>query len=125
MNAGQNAAGKAIDEAMDEGVEFADGNQTLFQKLTKCFSGDLRIMAYGIIQEAAESSRNPDNQFLLLPQYVASMEIRPDLSFNTRFMAFSVKPRAYVDYSTKRQETPQSENNMSGIFVLCSRVQQR
>ncbi|MFA5322331.1 MAG: hypothetical protein WC373_06615, partial [Smithella sp.] len=62
------------------------------------FSGDLRILSYGIIQEPSESSQNPGNNLIGISHYIANLEIRPDLRFDSDFLAFSVQPRVKVDY---------------------------
>ena len=97
------------DAEIAENIESSEENQTRFQKFKNYFSGDLRILTYGIVQKEAKSSQNPDNNFLLLPQYIANVEIRPDLSFETNFLDLSVKPRAKLDYSVWRDETPEGK----------------
>jgi hypothetical protein len=60
---------------------------------------DLRILTYGIIQEPANSSQNPENDFLQMPHYLADLEIRPDLRLNIDPFELSVKPRMRLEYS--------------------------
>jgi hypothetical protein len=60
---------------------------------------DLRILTYGIIQEPANSSQNPENDFLQMPHYLADLEIRPDLRLNIDPLELSVKPRMRLEYS--------------------------
>jgi hypothetical protein len=76
-----------------------DKNPSVIRKIKESFSADLRIMTYGVIQEPAKSSQNPDNNFLQLPHYIAHLEIRPDLRFDTKFLDLSAKPRAKLDFS--------------------------
>ena len=54
----------------------------------------MRILAYGVVQDPAESTQNPNNDPVGLPSYVGNVEVRPDLSFNTEYLDMSVKPRA-------------------------------
>jgi hypothetical protein len=58
------------------------------------FSFDVRILTYGIIQEPAESSQNPGNNLINLPHYIANLEVRPDVYFNSSVVDISAKPRA-------------------------------
>lgn len=67
-------------------------------KFKDYFSGDLRILTYGIIQEPSESSQNPGNNLLGIPHYMANLEIRPDLRFDSGFLELSAKPRVKLDY---------------------------
>jgi hypothetical protein len=60
---------------------------------------DLRILTYGIIQEPANSSQNPENDFLQMPHYVADLEIRPDLRLTIDPLELSVKPRMRLEFS--------------------------
>jgi hypothetical protein len=78
--------------------EIADEKPSAVQKVKDCFSGDLRILAYGVVQEPSKSSQNPENNFLQLPHYTANLEIRPDLRFDTKYLELSAKPRAKLDF---------------------------
>jgi hypothetical protein len=63
------------------------------------FSFDLRMLTYDTIQEPANSSQNPENNFLRIPHYSADLEIRPDLRFTLDRLELSIKPRMRVTYS--------------------------
>jgi hypothetical protein len=60
---------------------------------------DLRVLTYGIIQEPANSSQNPENDFLQIPHYLADLEIRPDLRLSIDPLELSVKPRMRLEFS--------------------------
>jgi hypothetical protein len=75
-----------------------DTKPSVIQKFEESFSGDLRILTYGIVQEPAKSSQNPDNNFLQLPYYTADLEIRPDLRLDLNFLELSAKPRAKLEF---------------------------
>lgn len=60
------------------------------------FSGDFRVLAYGVVQEPSRSSQNPDNNLINLPHYIGNLELRPDLRFTSRVVDASVKPRGKV-----------------------------
>jgi len=74
-------------------------NKKSWQKLENYFSADLRILAYGVAQNPAESNRNPNNDFLEIPHYVTNTEIRPDFYFNSNYLDLSVKPRSTFQYN--------------------------
>jgi hypothetical protein len=54
--------------SVTEVTEPSDENQTPFQKIKNYFSADLRILTYGIVQEPAKTSQNPNNDFMQYPQ---------------------------------------------------------
>ena len=88
------------------GMAGEDGQTSLAviqKKLAEHFSFDLRILASGIIQEPADSSQNPGNNFLQIPHYLADLEIRPDLRLNIDPLELSIKPRMRLDYSVWRE----------------------
>lgn len=73
-------------------------NKTTLQKIRNYFSVNLKILAYGFVQEPVESSRNPNNDFLEIPQYRAGLEIRPDFYFDSNYLDLSAKPRAKLGF---------------------------
>jgi hypothetical protein len=72
---------------------------SFYETLKDRFSLDFRILTYGIIQEPADSTQNPDNNFLQIPHYLADLELRPDLRLNLDFLDLSAKPRMRLEYS--------------------------
>ena len=63
------------------------------------FSWDVRVLAFGIVQQPLSSTQNPSNNLLQIPRYVADTEIRPDLRLTLDPLELSAKPRGRVDYS--------------------------
>jgi hypothetical protein len=74
------------------------GLEGLQKSLAEGFSWDLRVLAYGIVQEPAHSTQNPGNNFLQLPRYAANLEMRPDLHFQLESLDLMAKPRMKVEY---------------------------
>lgn len=56
-------------------------------------SGRLGILTYGTLTDAADSSQNPDNAFLDLPDGQARLDVRPDLYMDLASLDLSIKPR--------------------------------
>jgi hypothetical protein len=86
----------------DENTIIEDNSTSLAwikKTVAEHFAFDLRILTYGIIQEPANSSQNPENNFLQMPHYLADLEIRPDLRLNIDPLELSVKPRMRLEYS--------------------------
>jgi hypothetical protein len=75
-----------------------DAKLSVIQKFKDGFSADLRILTYGVVQEPAKSTQNPDNNFLQIPHYTADLEIRPDLRLDLNFLELSAKPRAKLEF---------------------------
>jgi hypothetical protein len=75
-----------------------DAKSSVIQKIKDGFSADLRILTYGVIQEPAKSTQNPDNNFLQIPHYTADLELRPDIRFNYEFLELSAKPRGKMEF---------------------------
>lgn len=76
---------------------------SILETLKERFSADFRILTYGIIQEPADSSQNPENNFLEIPHYLTDLEMRPDLRLNMDFLDLSAKPRMRFEYSVWRE----------------------
>ena len=76
-------------------AEYAD--RPYIKRLKGSFSGDLRVLTYGVAQNPVNSTQNPNN-IVGLPSYVGNMEIRPDLRFNTNYLDAAFKPRLLLDY---------------------------
>jgi hypothetical protein len=74
-------------------------NLTALENFKKLFSADLRILAYGIVQNPAQSDQNPHNDFLEIPHYIIDAQIRPDFYFDSRFLDLSFKPRSTFTYN--------------------------
>ncbi|ESP62731.1 hypothetical protein SMITH_452 [Smithella sp. ME-1] len=100
-NAGEQM--EKVDPGDTDGTDItgpSDENQTRFQKIKNYFEADLRILTYGIVQEPAKTSQNPNNDFLQYPQYVAVAEVRPDFRFDSKFLELAIKPRAKFDFKS-------------------------
>lgn len=95
------AAAAEID-APDAGIsavtKTSDENPSKLNQFLGGFSGDLRILTYGIIQEPSNTTQNPNNNFIEIPHYITYLELRPDLRFDSNYLELSVKPRAKLDY---------------------------
>jgi len=91
--------------------EVGESSLTAIQKaLSERFSLDFRVLTYGIIQEPADSSQNPGNNFLQIPHYLADLEMRPDLRLNLDFLDLSAKPRMRLEYSVWREGNLKGES---------------
>jgi len=81
------------------------------------FDYNIRLLTYGLLQEPADSLRNPGNTVFQISQNIAVTELRPDFSFAYNKMDISVKPR--LRYQWERLEIAgSSESKKAGeLFV--------
>jgi hypothetical protein len=91
---------------------------SVIQKFQEGFSADLRILTYGIVQEPAQSSQNPDNNFLQLPHYTADLEIRPDFRLEMNFLELSIKPRAKLEYQKWKEGSRRGETQSTDDWYI-------
>ena len=82
------------------------------------FSWDVRILTYGIIQEPANSSQNPENNFLQIPHYSGDLEIRPDLRLTIDPFELSAKPRMRLDYSYWQEGNRRGESEWDDDWYI-------
>ena len=95
-----------------------DAKPSFIQKFNEGFSADWRIMTYGIVQEPANSTQNPNNNFLQLPHYTANLELRPDLRLNLEPLELSVKPRAKLEFDIWKEGIRQGDTQwISDTYV--------
>jgi hypothetical protein len=73
----------ASNNVLDTGTTDKTDN-SLGNELSEGFDASLRILSYGIYQGVADSSQNPDNDFLRIPRFQANLDIRPDLYLQFR-----------------------------------------
>jgi hypothetical protein len=57
------------------------------------FAYHFKVLSFGIVQQEADSTQNPDNDFLQLSRYGAELEVRPDVRLTLWRFEFGVKPR--------------------------------
>ena len=86
----------ASDNIADTSASHINSNNPFRNELSEGFDASLRILPYASYQGVADSTQNPDNDFLRLPRFMGNMEIRPDLFLQFRKLEFSVKPRANI-----------------------------
>jgi hypothetical protein len=63
------------------------------------FEWDLRLFAFGVHQQPANSTQNPSNHFLNLPYNILNFEARPDLRLDLGRLELSAKPRLRLNRS--------------------------
>ena len=98
--------------------DVGETKSSIIQKFEEGFSTDWRIMTYGIIQEPANSTQNPDNNFLQLPHYTANLELRPDLRLNLEPLELSAKPRARLEFDIWKEGFRQGDTQwISDVYV--------
>lgn len=85
----------------DAGVEQEDNRvrSGMWKEISGGFDYSLRVLTFGTYQDVADSTQNPDNDFLKVPRLLADLELRPDAALNFRRLHLSVKPRMNLQWS--------------------------
>jgi hypothetical protein len=81
-----------------ESVQADIFNGGFLEEITEGFDHTLKIISYGTYQDIAESTNNPENNFIQLPTYLGRGEVRPDLSLILRRLELSAKPRMMIEW---------------------------
>jgi hypothetical protein len=97
-------------------AEYAD--RPYIKKLKGALAGDIRILAYGVMQDPAESTQNPNNDPVGLPTYVGNLEIRPDFRLTTSYLDMAVKPRGIVDYRYWKEGMREGEGEWNDDWYI-------
>ncbi len=87
-------------------------------RLADHFSCFLKIVnSIGHIQ-VSESTLNPGNQFLMIPDDLASSEFRPNLSLELENIYLGIKPRATITWKQWKETGTDAQSESSGeIFI--------
>jgi hypothetical protein len=92
--------------------------EQLNQEAYDWFRSNTRLLLSGELQDPAHSSQNPDNAFLQLPGYSATMELRPDLFADTTYFNWSFKPRVTAAATWWRDGAPAGGQDSEARFFV-------
>ncbi len=109
---------EAADTGIMKTVETPDENASPVNQFINGFSGDFRILTYGVVQQPADTTQNPDNNFIEIPHYSAYLEVRPDLRFDSSILDISVKPRAKLNYSIWEEGKREGETEWADDWYI-------
>ena len=104
--------------------DLVSAEEQVSQNANSPFSSNIRALLYGEAQYPAHSSQNPDNAFLHLYRYSGTMELRPDLFYDSDLVSAVFKPRFtsssrwWEDGAAKGEQ-----DNLTRAFVNEWRVQ--
>lgn len=85
------------------------GASSIWQELKEGFDYAVRVQGSGSYRKPAESSQNPDNDFLKLKQYGFDYELRPDLYLTYHQLDLMAKPRASLTWEKLDNDNTQEE----------------
>lgn len=91
-----------------------DPNQVsneLLNELKEGYKFRMSALFYANINQPADSTQNPDNDFLELNDYSEILELRPDFKLSFKDFFFSIKPRAELSYEQFRTGTQKGKND--------------
>lgn len=93
-------------------------NRPYLRKLQGAFNADFRILMYGVLQDPAKSTQNPNNDPVGFPNYIGNVDVRPDFRFNTRYLDLIFKPRAMFDYRYWKEGQREGEDDWSDEWYV-------
>lgn len=107
-----------VNASEERGVKAKEPSQALFKIPTYEYDFTMRALAFGTATKAANTSQNPNNDFLNLPRYTAEFELRPDAQLHFERLDFSVKPRLALGWSRWEDGTLDGETGSeSELFI--------
>ncbi|MCD4742787.1 MAG: hypothetical protein K8R67_09975 [Desulfobacteraceae bacterium] len=83
----------------------------LLDELQDGFKFRMSILSYAAMDKPADSTQNPDNDFLKLSDYSEEFKLRPDASLSFRDIYLSVKPRVDLSLEQFRTGTQKGKKN--------------
>ncbi len=89
-----------------------------YDELAEGFDYTLRFLTYGVLQEPAGTSQNPQNAFLQIPRYFGVLALRPDLYQNFKRLELSVKPRMNLDWAAWEDGIRDGETEFKDDFFI-------
>jgi hypothetical protein len=95
-----------------------DDSSLLVDLFRNHFKYELRVLTYGLYQDPACSTQNPDNRFLELPRYKGDLEIRPDLRLDFDTVLLSAKPRMQLEYRSWQDGARKGESDWTDDWYL-------
>ena len=90
----------------------------LWDELSEGFEYSLRMLAFGMYQDVADSPQNPDNDFFQIPRYVGDLELRPDARLNFRRLELSVKPRGKLEWMAWEDGTRKGDDDWDDDWFI-------
>jgi hypothetical protein len=90
----------------------------LWDELSEGFDYSFRFLTFGTYQDVAESTQNPDNDFLKIPRYIAELDVRPDFSLNFRRLELSAKPRMNLEYKVWKDGTLEGNDDWEDDWFI-------
>lgn len=79
------------------------------EKLSGNFDLILRILSFGNYMKKADSTQNPNGDFLQISGYNAEFDLRPDFYFNYEHLDLNIKPRMNLDMQKWGDENRKDE----------------
>ena len=81
-------------------IEQSQANSFIYdmaKEANEGFNYLFKTLVFGTTTQPADSTQNPNNDFLEIPRYTLDFELRPDLSLDFRRLFLIVKPRINVE----------------------------
>ena len=90
----------------------------LWGELSDGFNFSMRFLTFGTYQDVADSTQNPNNDFLKIPRYIADLDLRPDASLSFKRLDLSIKPRMNLQWKAWEDGTPKGDENWEDDWFI-------
>ena len=90
----------------------------LWGELSDGFNFSMRFLTFGTYQDVADSTQNPNNDFLKIPRYIADLDLRPDASLSFKRLDLSIKPRMNLQWKAWEDGTPKGDKDWEDDWFI-------
>ncbi|MBN1849777.1 MAG: hypothetical protein JW932_14465 [Deltaproteobacteria bacterium] len=90
----------------------------LWNELSDGLNLSLRFLTFGTYQDIADSTQNPENDFLKVPRYLADLDLRPDAGLHFRRWDLNIKPRMNLQYKAWEDGTQKGEDDREDDWFI-------
>ncbi len=94
------------------------GLTALRDELSEGFHYSLRFLTYGTCYNIADSTQNPDNDFLQIQSYSGEVDLRPDFGLNFRRLDLSIKPRMNLQWKAWEDGTRKGDKDWEDDWFI-------
>lgn len=93
-------------------------SENFISEIKNRYKFNMNVLLTGEKIKPADSSQNPENDFLKLNDYTQTLMVRPDFSLSYKNLYLSVKPRIYLEYKQFKTGTQKGRDEKDiDVFI--------
>ena len=104
--------------AADSPASGGEWAQKWGDELSEGFYYSLRFLVFGTYYDTADSTQNPDNDFLQIPHHTYDLDLRPDFGLSFRRIDLRVKPRMNLQWAAWKDGTREGEEDWEDDWFI-------